>query len=146
MGIIVSLVAEAIIISIAFIIQGFSKPYSGVWYDQIFEDEDRKKVVKQDQYRVYYNSITGKIYGNIKRLKPADQAHRKWKFQGIVYEDNIIFSFWGDHKEIDSKGCVYVKHSGDSRYEGYYLEEHKGDGVVDKTPIKFCRDKNDGLI
>ena len=120
-GVLAGIASSILLWIIQYIIKSLienNKPFSGIWENHIYDDSGN--VIKRDELIVKQNDET--LSGDIKRLEPQDQAHRKWKMFGKVRGANLFAIFWSTNTSITSYGCWFVHQKSDFLYEGYYLK------------------------
>ena len=128
-----------LILVIQFLYKRFSEinsPFTGDWEDIIYDENGI--VIKQDQIRIRQKGDV--VYGNIKRFKPENQKHRRWKFSGRIHGKNFIAIFWPKDKSIPSFGCWYVHQHDDFLFKGHYLKlDEKKARKIKKVPVDIKR-------
>jgi len=116
--------------------------YTGKWNQFIYKQDDdnyQGEVIKQDQYDIkhakvmYSGKLVANIHGTIQRVSPAVQAHRRWDCIGYL-DGDVLTILYQSMEAQKSRGCIYLRLTGDFEFRGFYLEEHK-DGTIDKTPV-----------
>ena len=126
-GIVAGIVVAAIIWIVTYLIQGISG-YSGVWINQIFEDDTRSKIVKQDVFKIRHRKLDQTVKGRFKRIYPKN-AIKKSVLSGVIHGDNLIFTYWCADQTIASRGCCFVSISdsitenGKNIYSGQYYKK-----------------------
>lgn len=139
-GIIASIVgglAVLIIQKLIKIVREQSSSYTGKWEIHIYDKADN--IIKRDLVNVF--QVGDELYGNIERVFPAHQVHRRWNMKGRLRGKDFFALFWSIDPTIQSFGCWYVHQKDDFLFEGYYLklDEKTKLGV---KPIKLAFVKN----
>lgn len=125
-------------------------PFSGTWYEQIYDDEGN--VVKKDTHYIRQRGDT--LTGKIQRTYPPEQTHRRYLFNGRIRGRNYFAIFWSTSPDILSYGCWYMRQIDDDSFDGYYLSlkiAEKGKTITKFTelvkPVRLSlrRDRFDRL-
>jgi hypothetical protein len=111
-------------------------PYTGTWYDSLYDEHGN--VVKRDVLKIRQRGDT--LTGNISRISPTEQQHRKWLFSGRLRSNNFFAIFWSTSHDVQSYGSWYLTQVDDDHFTGYYLSLHRttrNDKIMDELkPIK----------
>jgi hypothetical protein len=106
--------------------------FAGEW-DQLipaYRDEPEKKDIVQCRHR------GATVHGIIRRVAPAEQNWKVWRFVGRVRENVVAMCFWSEDQIQDSFGTILLVHSGEHKYQGHYTKlrpaERRIDRVVDE--------------
>ncbi|MFH2066482.1 MAG: hypothetical protein ABIK15_14880 [Pseudomonadota bacterium] len=134
-GVTASIVGGLAVILIQKIIQTVreqNNPYTGKWENHIFDEDGN--IIKRDILNVY--QIGDELYGDIERVFPPNQIHRRWKMTGRLKGKDFFAIFWATDPTISSYGSWYVHQKDDFLFEGYYLkfDEKKKYGI---KPIRL---------
>lgn len=75
------------------------------------------------------------LLGDITRIKPDNQTHRKWDLIGCVVGESIMMIYYSH--STNSAGCSLVRHYRDTTYKGYYLRYNYETKSIDKMRMVF---------
>jgi hypothetical protein len=110
--------------------------WSGTW--DLFIYDACGKPEKHDQWDLRQRGKT--IVGNIKRLEPATQNHRRYRCIGRVIGSDFIGVFWAKSQSVASYGCWFMSlTSTDFLLSGYYMRPNIAG--KDVGPIKMTLEK-----
>ncbi|MBI1296076.1 hypothetical protein GC175_14075 [bacterium] len=134
LGFISSLIGGIAILVIQMLIQFIREQkgsYTGLWNNCIYDEQGKE--VKKDIVMIRQRGSN--IFGDIKRVIPAEQSHRQWKFRGVVRDRNMLVIFWPVDQIVSSYGVSYMHPINDFEFEGFYL----GLAETDRQYIKTLR-------
>ncbi|MGQ0595608.1 MAG: hypothetical protein ACT4QB_24125 [Gammaproteobacteria bacterium] len=107
--------------------------YTGTWRGETFDESGT--VEKTDEYQFRHRGDL--IQGDIRRLSPQDQAHRRWKMYGRLRGRDFFAIFWSTDQNVLSYGSWYLHQTGDFEFDGYYLRVIEGKAGIGVKPIRL---------
>lgn len=105
--------------------------YTGEWHAEILDAQGT--VQKVDRYVFRHSGEI--IQGEIQRMNPEAQAHRRWRLYGRLRGRDFFAIFWSTDPKVLSYGCWYLHQVSDFAFEGNYLRLHEGQSGVVVHPI-----------
>lgn len=100
--------------------------YSGTW----------RSTTEQgyvDLIKLKYDEKSHLLSGDIIRVVPENEPHRKWHGIGCVVGESLLMIYYSH--SINSAGCALLRHYRNTTYKGYYLRYNYGTRVIDKMEI-----------
>lgn len=100
--------------------------YSGTW----------RSTTEQgfvDLIKINYDEKSHLLSGNIIRVEPENESHRKWNCLGCVVGESLLMIYYSH--SINSAGCALVRHYRNTTYKGYYLRYSYSTRVIDKLEM-----------
>ena len=73
-----------------------------------------------------------RVFGRVKRIEPAVENWKDWRFEGRVREQVLAATFWSEDPGVDSFGTMLLVHSGEHRYTGYYTKHSPVERDLDR--------------
>lgn len=107
--------------------------YTGIWRGEIIDQSGA--VEKEDEYHFRHRGEL--VQGDIYRLAPPNQSHRRWKMYGRIRGRDFFALFWSNDQNVLSYGCWYLHQTSDFEFNGYYLRLVEGQSGVNVNPIKL---------
>ena len=110
-------------------------PYTGIWEDRIYDDNNN--VIKRDIFYLKQNG--NEIIGTAKRIFPKDQNHRRYEVYGKLLGRDFVAIFWATDQSILSYGCWFITQRNDTTFVGSYLRMSKKDYSRRSTCAELIR-------
>jgi hypothetical protein len=111
--------------------------YTGHWRAELLDAQGA--VEKVDRYTFRHSGEI--VQGEIERMTPVAQAHRRWRLYGRVRGRDFFAIFWSTDPKVLSYGCWYLHQVSDFESEGNYLRLHEGRSGVAVRPIPLRMQK-----
>ena len=92
-------------------------PLAGEW-DQVIPAQGGQSE-KHDKVTCHHRGR--RVFGAIERLQPAEQHHKKWRFEGRYRESVLFACFWSEDEMVYSFGVWLLTHVDENRLVGHYL-------------------------
>lgn len=96
------------------------EPLTGEWIQTIDASGDQPR--KQDKIRCRQHGEF--VEGQIERLLPADQIHRRWHFKGTMAGGAIYCAYWPTNRtgKRGSYGTIQLTPTESDTWSGYYIK------------------------